>query len=210
MHRTERSPKRWLLLISLVQSNSTLPEEVSLFRQTSTNKKKVVKEGAKEGRTKLLKSCWSRVFCISFGKLNLEARNSVIDTERLLIAGVWGLPWLSAQSTSWLGMHVCWACIQVRSGLTCTSFARGSLELRSSVSERKEKDKRDDVVSEKYNYRVWDRETKKKNGATLKRDKWTERDHEIRYHRDKWDKYTVAAIGVGRGSEAERRTEEDR
>lgn len=26
---------------------------------------------------------------------------------------------------------------------------------------------------------------KKKNGQTLKRDKWTERDHEIRYYRDK-------------------------
>lgn len=32
---------------------------------------------------------------------------------------------------------------------------------------------------------VRQRNRKKKNGQTLKRDKWTERDHEIRYYRDK-------------------------
>lgn len=97
IHCTERSPKRWLLLISLVQTNGTLPGDVYLLRQTAT-KKKVVKERTKDGRARLLKSCQSRVFCLSFGKLNLEARNLVIDTEQLLIAEVLGLPWLSAQS----------------------------------------------------------------------------------------------------------------
>lgn len=69
---------------------------ISSGRQQQT--KKVAKERTKDGRARLLKSCQSRVFCLSFGKLNLEARNLVIDTEQLLIAEVLGLPWLSAQS----------------------------------------------------------------------------------------------------------------